>query len=96
MASLEELAAKAQKEAYPLQMGGAVLAMVAHPSLGQWSQAWEALQAASTTDEIPAFLVALGVDPAAAQAVGDNVAVMPVGTAGLLLDDMRRAFGLKN
>jgi hypothetical protein len=96
MASLEELAAKAAKKPYLVELGGQVLASIAHPSLTTWIEAWRQLVDAPAAEEVPVFLRALGVDEAAAQAAGGALAEMPAGTVKLLLDDMKAAFGLGN
>jgi hypothetical protein len=87
---LSEIAAKARRDPYELDLedkGEPVI--VPQPAIDEWQ---EALQA----PDLPALLTAMGVDPDDVARVRKAVGALPLGSAGELVADMRRHFGLGN
>jgi hypothetical protein len=90
MAKLSELAAKAQRKPYPLDLedGGPPIE-IGHPVIGKWQEALEV----NSLYEALAVLGAGEEDLARVKAVLPD---QPLGTAGEIFADMRAHFGLGN
>lgn len=90
MAKLSELAAKAQRKPYELDLeDGAEPVLIAHPVAAKWIEAVEG-------NNLEGFLRVLGVSDADTARAAAAMPDQPLGTSGELVASMRVHFGLGN